>query len=58
MVRRFVDLNGAVLAEEEWSLNPTHTCFYCDKALIMCYDTMCPSSQFGQHEFITLCREM
>lgn len=56
MVRKFISLDGAVLQEEEWNLSPIHTCFYCDQSLIMCHESICPSSQFGQHEFITLCR--
>jgi hypothetical protein len=53
MVRRFVTLDGEITAEEEWDLNPTNTCFYCNQYLIGLHQP-CPIGFLGQHEFVTL----
>lgn len=54
MVRKFLTLDGEVKAEEEWDLNPTHTCFYCGDYLIMTHQQPCPVGFLGQHDFVTL----
>lgn len=53
MVRKFLTLDGEVRAEEEWDLNPTNTCFYCNQYLIGLHQP-CPIGFLGQHDFITI----
>lgn len=55
MVRRFVTLDGEVLAEEEWAPNPTNRCFWCDQHLIFT-DGPCLGSFDKAHEFVTICK--
>jgi hypothetical protein len=53
MVRKFLSLDGEIVAEEEWKPKPTDRCFYCDWPLLA-VDTH-PCNMFGGvHEFITL----
>lgn len=52
MVRKFLSLDGEVVAEEEWKPKPTDLCFYCDHPLILA-DTH-PCLFMGPHEFVTL----
>lgn len=55
MVRRFVTLDGEVLADEFWSPNPTHRCFWCDDHLAYTGDSTCYDSFDGNHEWVTVC---
>lgn len=54
MMRRFVTLDGEVEAEEEWDLNPTVRCFYCNQHLVHVQYTPCPIGFSGQHDYVTL----
>lgn len=53
-LRKFVTLDGEVTAEEEWTLNPTDRCFYCDQSLIAIHSQPCPVGFSGLHDFVTL----
>lgn len=53
MMRRFITLDGEVLAETDWALKPTDSCFYCGDTLINA-DTICYNSQDFYHDWITL----
>lgn len=53
-LRKFVTLDGEVTAEEEWHLNPTDRCFYCDQYLIASSSMPCPTGFLGQHDYVTL----
>ncbi len=54
MVRRFVTLDGEILAEEEWNLSPIHHCFWCEDRLITSLTEPCYFSFDGQHEWVTI----
>ena len=58
-MRKFLTLDGEVLAEKEWQLKPTDNCFYCGEKLLVArpgfYDgTECWESLDGRHDWITL----
>ncbi len=57
MVRKFVTLDGEVLAEEEWTLNenPNFRCFWCDDHLLGSEEYTCYASFDGTHDWVTLC---
>jgi hypothetical protein len=54
MVRRFLSLEGEVMAEEHWNLKPTDRCFYCDGILLAVQDRPCTAIFGGVHDFVTL----
>lgn len=54
MVRRFITLDGEVLAAENWTPNPTHRCFWCDDHLILSTQEPCYDSFDGNHEWVTI----
>lgn len=57
MVRKFITLDGEVLAEEEWTLNknPKFRCFWCDDHLMEAKDYPCYDSFDGSHDWVTIC---
>jgi hypothetical protein len=52
-LRKFVTLDGEVLAEEEWEISPIVRCFYCDRHLVKTTQS-CPIGFEGYHDYITL----
>ena len=58
MLRRFVTLDGEIQAEEEWNVNPTHRCFYCDQHLIYVQSEPCPVGFEQMHDFVTLIHQV
>lgn len=58
MLRRFVTYDGEIVAEEEWNLNPTAKCFYCDTHLITSQSSPCPVGFEQAHEFVTLIHQV
>lgn len=54
MVRRFVSLDGEVLAEEEWEMNYNTQCFYCGNYLMAILNQPCPDGFIGMHEYVTV----
>lgn len=54
MLRKFLSLDGEVMAEEEWYVRPTDRCFYCDQHLMHIQGVPCPVGFESQHDFITL----
>lgn len=55
MLRRFITVEGEIMADEEWHLRPVDRCFWCDGYLILVKGTSCPDSQGAIHEFVTVC---
>lgn len=55
VLRRFINLDGDIMADEEWRLKPIDCCFWCDKPLILVKGTPCTNSLGATHEFITVC---
>lgn len=58
MVRRFVTLDGEILATEEWTptAHPENRCFWCDDHLIPASETLCSYNPFDiHHDWVTLC---
>jgi hypothetical protein len=57
MVRKFVTLDGEVLAEEEWKPNahPENRCFWCNNHLISSETYSCSRSFDGNHDWVTVC---
>ena len=55
MLRRFISLEGEIMADEEWLIKPIDRCFWCDVPLILFKGTPCPHSLGATHEFITVC---
>jgi hypothetical protein len=55
VLRRFINLDGDIMADEEWRVKPIDCCFWCDKPLILVKGTPCPYSLGTTHEFITVC---
>lgn len=57
MVRKFINLDGEVLTEEEWTLNenPRFRCFWCDDRLLGSEMYTCPFSFDGSHDWVTVC---
>jgi hypothetical protein len=53
MIRKFLSLDGEIVAEEEWKLQPTDRCFYCNRPLIAASTHPCTFFG-GVHDFITL----
>jgi len=58
MVRRFVTLDGEVLAEENWDItqNPKYLCFWCDDHLLGSENYPCYNSFDGSHDWVTICK--
>lgn len=53
--RKFVDFDGNVLEETDWSVTPMHKCFYCGGTLLSVFSAACPVGFLGYHEFVTIC---
>lgn len=54
-MRKFLTLDGDVLEESEWVINPSDLCFYCDLPLKhKGIFPMCDGSQDKSHDWITL----
>lgn len=54
MVRKWVTLDGEVLAEEEWNPTPMHNCFWCGDRLITSLTEPCYYSFDGNHDWVTI----
>ncbi len=57
MVRKFVSLDGEVLAEENWVPNDKHGCFWCGDFLKSADSYPCPFSFDGLHDWVTVCHK-
>ncbi len=57
MMRKFIDLDGDIMAEEHWipTGNRNHKCFWCDDHLSFAESYTCPHSFDGNHEWVTIC---
>ena len=55
MMRRFITLDGEIMAEEQWEPNPNHRCFWCDDHLKHSYREPCYNSFDGSHDWVTIC---
>lgn len=55
MLRRFITLDGDIMADEEWRLRPVDACFWCGKPLILVKETPCSHALGATHEFVTVC---
>lgn len=57
MIRKFVTLEGEVLAEEEWNPigSPENRCFWCNDHLTSSEADICPHSFDGSHDWVTVC---
>ncbi len=57
MMRRYINLDGEILAEEQWipTGNKNHKCFWCDDHLSQISGYECPYSFDGTHEWVTIC---
>lgn len=56
MLRKYVTLDGDVIAETEWAMTSATRCFYCETPLIHNQYTDCksPGNQDTRHDWITL----
>jgi hypothetical protein len=55
MLRRFITLEGEIMADEDWRLRPTDCCFWCDEPLILVKGMECAHPFGASHEFVTVC---
>lgn len=54
-MRKFLTLDGDVLEESDWGINPIDKCFYCDLPLTYTETfRSCGGSLDGGHDWITL----